>query len=142
MRIRETQPDDADAIAALCRQLGYPATPERIAHRLGLLGERPEQAIFVAEDDDERVIGWLHIQGCYTVENDPYALVSGLVVDERMRGRGTGRALMKAAEQWAEARGFDEVRLRSNRARDGAHTFYRNLGYEDVKTSLVFRKAL
>lgn len=148
MRIRSMTAGDAGEIAALCGQLGYPSTPAQVAHRFGLLAERPESAVFVAEDGDEdeetaeRIAGFVHVQGRLTVESDPRAEIAGLVVDEARRGVGVGRALVAAAERWAAERGYDEVTLRSNVARERAHRFYQSLGYAITKSSHMFRKAL
>lgn len=146
MRIRSMRAGDAGEIAALCEQLGYPSTPAQVAHRFGLLAERPESAVFVAEDEDEaadeRIAGFVHVQGRLAVESDPRAEIAGLVVDAVRRGEGVGRALMAAAERWAADRGYDEVTLHSNVARERAHRFYQSLGYEMTKSSHVFRKAL
>lgn len=146
MRIRSMRAGDAGEIAALCEQLGYPSTPAQVAHRFGLLAERPESAVFVAEDEDEaadeRIAGFVHVQGRLAVESDPRAEIAGLVVDAVRRGEGVGRALMEAAERWAADRGYDEVTLRSNVARERAHRFYQSLGYAITKSSHVFRKAL
>ena len=142
--VRAATPADAEAVAELAGQLGYPATPEQIAHRLGLLDERAGNAVFVAETEagEERVVGWVHVQGSYSLASDPSARVAGLVVDERLRGQGIGRALLEATEHWAAEQGFDEVRLRSNVIRERAHAFYERQGYERVKSSYLFRKAL
>lgn len=146
MRIRSMRAGDAGEIAALCEQLGYPSTPAQVAHRFGLLAERPESAVFVAEDEDEaadeRIAGFVHVQGRLAVESDPRAEIAGLVVDAVRRGEGVGRALMEAAERWAADRGYDEVTLRSNVARERAHRFYQSLGYTITKSSHVFHKAL
>lgn len=146
MRIRSMRAGDAGEIAALCEQLGYPSTPAQVAHRFGLLAERPESAVFVAEDEDEaadeRIAGFVHVQGRLAVESDPRAEIAGLVVDAVRRGEGVGRALMAAAERWAADRGYDEVTLRSNVARERAHRFYQSLGYTITKSSHVFHKAL
>lgn len=146
MRIRSMRAGDAGEIAALCEQLGYPSTPAQVAHRFGLLAERPESAVFVAEDEDEaadeRIAGFVHVQGRLAVESDPRAEIAGLVVDAVRRGEGVGRALMAAAERWAADRGYDEVTLHSNVARERAHRFYQSLGYTITKSSHVFHKAL
>ncbi|HST90349.1 MAG TPA: GNAT family N-acetyltransferase [Ktedonobacterales bacterium] len=146
MRIRSMTAGDAGEVAALCGQLGYPSTPAQVAHRFGLLAERPENAVFVAEDEDEeaekRIAGFVHVQGRLTMESDPCAEIAGLVVDEARRGAGVGRALVAVAEAWAAERGYDEVTLRSNVARERAHRFYQSLGYTITKSSHVFRKAL
>ena len=147
MRIRPMTAGDAGEVAALCGQLGYPSTSAQVAHRFGLLAERPESAIFVAEDEDdeaevERIAGFIHVQGRLAVESDPRAEIAGLVVDEARRGAGVGQALVAAAEGWAAERGYDEVTLHSNVARERAHRFYQSLGYAITKSSHLFRKAL
>ena len=140
--LRAATLEDAEALATLSDQLGYPATPAQVAHRLGLLRERPGNAVFVAETPDERVAGWVHVHGSYSLASDPNAQVAGLVVDEHLRGQGIGRALLARAERWAEAQGYDELRLHSNVVREGSHAFYARQGYESVKASYLFRKTL
>lgn len=142
MRIRPMTTADADDVAALAQQLGYPAQTAQIIHRFELLMEQPGNALFVAEDDDERVVGWVHVVGRVYLDSDPFAQVGGIVVDEARRGQGVGRLLLATAEQWAAERGYDEIRLWSNIVRNDAHAFYEHLGYAPVKTSHVFRKAL
>ncbi|XP_030812878.1 N-alpha-acetyltransferase 80 [Camarhynchus parvulus] len=51
--------------------------------------------------------------------------VESVVVARALRGRGYGRRLMEAAEQWARARGFRCLRLTTH---DKQH-FYAHLGY-------------
>lgn len=46
------------------------------------------------------------------------------------RARGIGSALVRAAVDEARARGCYRVQLTSNARRDGAHRFYRRLGFE------------
>ena len=142
MRVRLMASADAEEVAALCAQLGYPATPAEVAHRLSLLDGHEDSAAFVAEADDESIAGWIQVAGRVLLEAAPYAEVGGLVVDERVRGQGAGRMLMDTAEAWALRRGYDELRLRSNVAREDAHAFYARLGYEPVATSHLFRKPL
>lgn len=144
MRVRTMRSADAEEVAALCEQLGYPSSATQVIHRFGLLIEQPEHGVFVAEDDalDERVIGWVHVHGKFLIESDPYAEISGLIVDERFRGQDVGHALLAEAEGWAQRRGYDEIRLRSNVVRDAAHAFYKRLGYSITKTSYLFRKML
>lgn len=142
MRIRLMTSADAVEVAALCTQLGYPATPAEVAHRLSLLDGRDDSAAFVAEDADERVAGWIQVAGRVLLEAAPYAEIGGLIVDERVHGQGIGRMLLETAEAWARRRGYDEVRLRSHIAREGAHAFYSRLGYEPIGTAHSFLKTL
>lgn len=143
VRVRPMARGDLAAVTDLCAQLGYPVAPDQLAHRFELVLEQPQNALLVAEDPDgERVVGWIHLAGRVYLEGEPYTHVVGIVVDERERSRGVGRALMAAAEAWAAEHGYDEVRLWSNIVRERAHRFYEGLGYEHVKTSKVFRKAM
>src|SRR4051794_17375108 len=109
MHIREASAADARALADLATQLGYPSTPEQSAARLATLGG-PDHAILVAEDENRRVVGWIHVLARRHLETDPFAEIGGLVVDEACRGRGIGRLLVDAAVAWAQEHGFGELR--------------------------------
>ncbi len=50
--------------------------------------------------------------------------------------------LMEQIEEWAKARGCAIIRLSSSATRSGAHRFYEQLGYENIKTQYAFVKAL
>ena len=140
--IRPANARDAGDIAALCHQLGYPSSRKQVEQRLLRIRQDASQAIFLAERPDGRVVGWVQVCARQLVVADLQAEIEGLVVDEGHRGGGIGRRLMARAEQWARERGCQAVLLRSNIIREGAHAFYEGIGYEDIKTSKTFRKAL
>ncbi len=66
-----------------------------------------------------------------------HAYVQSLVVDEAVRGRGVGRALMAAAHAWAAARGAIEIELDTWEYPGGPLTFYESLGYRTLRRTLV-----
>ncbi len=138
MKVRRMQGGDATVVAALSAQLGYSVTPERIEERWSHMEGDKNNGLFVAEAAESHVVGWVHIYGVQLLESEPYAEIGGLVVDEGTRRCGVGRALMEAAEQWAQEQAFPAVRLRSGLPREEAHRFYKSIGYEHVKTSLLF----
>ncbi len=132
---------DVERVADLCTQLGYPSGAADVASRFDAIAARPDHAVFVAVEDTGHVIGWVHVcAGMLVLEADQWAEIGGLVVDAGVRGRGVGDRLLAAAEDWARARGYRQVRLRSNVIREAAHQFYRRRGYEVFKTQLNFRK--
>lgn len=140
--VRAATAADAGQLAPLATQLGYPSTAEQVAERLREILEDANHAIFVAEDKNHRIAGYIEIFPFRTIGSDPRIEIASLVVDESCRSQGVGRLLMSHAENWARARNFKEVGLRSNVIRERAHQFYENLGYRVNKTQKSFRKQL
>ena len=142
VRIRRAAIDDAPAIAVLTGQLGYPVDADEQARRLALVLASERDAVFVAVDDDDRPVGWTHIQQRLMLEGSDQALIAGLVVDEEHRSAGLGLDLLAAAEAWAGERGMRSVRVLSRVERERAHRFYMREGYALVKTSRAFDKPI
>lgn len=142
MKVRKAVLEDVPEITGLCFQLGYSATPEQVSANLkALLGDE-EHGIFVVQQSDGRVVGWVHGYIYKLLYNEPSTQVAGLVVNEGSRGNGVGKALMKAVEAWSREKGCVVIGLRSNIIRKEAHTFYKKLGYEIIKESYTFSKKL
>jgi GNAT superfamily N-acetyltransferase len=139
--VRAARLEDAERLAELAGQLGYPTTPQQIRERFKSIAGDREQALFVAELQGE-VIGWVQVLIYELLVAEREGEIGGLVVGERYRGRGVGRSLMQHAESWARQQGCPSVYLRSNIIRSGAHEFYRRLGYSLIKSQYAFRKAL
>ena len=137
--IRDARPSDADAVARLLDQLGYPAEPAAIVsrlERLAIVGDR-----VVVADVDQKVVGLAHLQVTPTIEYDrPAAKIGALIVDDAHRGEGIGRALVEALEAEARARGCELLFLTTSAQRKDAHEFYRRVGLEE--TGRRFTKSL
>jgi GNAT superfamily N-acetyltransferase len=129
LTIRDAGPGDAEVIARLLAQLGYPAEPGAVrtrVERLGIVGDR----VVVAEVD-EAVVGLAHLQVSPALEYDrPAAKIGALAVDESHRGKGIGRALMEEMEKEARARGCVLLYLTTAERRADAHAFYDGVGLE------------
>ena len=136
-RIRRAGPADAAFIAELVAQLGYPAAVDETRGRMERL-DQDGQILFVAELDGELAgIAALQIYPVL-VQDAPICRLAVLVVAERMRRRGIGRALTLAVEEEARRSGCDRVVLDSAVWRDEAHEFYRSRQYES--TAQCFQK--
>ena len=140
VRVRNARMADAERFAVLSGQLGYPTTAAKVRVRLRHFLKDRDHAIWVAEVQRGRVIGWIHVFVRRLLESDPEAEIGGLVIDENFRGRGAGKLLVERAERWAKEKHMKSVCLRSNIVRKEAHRFYQQLGYEIVKTQHAFRK--
>lgn len=139
--LRPARLDDAEAIAALATQLGYPTTTEQAVERLKQLLQIPDHSILLAEMDGS-IAGWAHVERRVNLESGDRAELMGLVVDAQFRRAGIGKRLVEAVEIWAASRDLHVMVVRSNAAREASHVFYRRLGYEFIKTQHVYQKAL
>jgi GNAT superfamily N-acetyltransferase len=140
LHIRTAHLDDAAQIAELAAQLGYPVTANDMRSRLEIVVGDGDHLVIVAENHDNKIIGWLHLTITRPLLAEPASNIAGLVVDEHCRRHGVGRALMREAEAWTLARRVKWVSLRSNIMRTDAHKFYEQLGYQRVKTQHACRK--
>jgi GNAT superfamily N-acetyltransferase len=127
--IRDAGHADAEAVARLLTQLGYPsdaAAVEARLERLQVVGDR----VLVAELDGA-VVGLAHLQVTPAIELDrPAGKIGALVVDEAQHGRGIGRALVRELEAEARLRGCELLYLTTAERRAGAHGFYERIGLE------------
>lgn len=76
----------------------------------------------------------------YRVPTGIRARVEDVVVDESMRGKGIGEALMRHALHMAREAGADGVALTSNPGREAANRLYQRLGFKPWQTNLYFYK--
>ena len=129
MSVRRAAAADAAAIAALLAELGYEAAPADVERRLEAL-ER--STVLVAELDGE-VAGVLTLS-MVPVLHEPgdWCRITVLVVARCTRRRGLARALVAEAEAIARGHGCARIEVTSALHRDGAHGFYRGLGYGQV----------
>ena len=142
MRIRVATLEDAAAIASLSSQLGYPAVTAEVARLYAPILQHGDHAVFLAEDQDGTVSGWVHVFLSRRLFVPTFAELGGIVVDEARRGSGIGRALLARAEKWAVETECSMLRIRSNVRRAGAHQFYERMGYTASKSQHVFDKKL
>ena len=139
--IRRATLGDAPRVAELSGTLGYPANAEEMARRLESILAHEAHAVFVAEATGE-VVGWTHGSERQMLESDPRCEILGLVVGGGQRGKGVGRQLVQAVEDWARTRGLAQIFVRSNVVRPESHPFYERIGYERYKTQHAYRKRL
>jgi ribosomal protein S18 acetylase RimI-like enzyme len=90
--------------------------------------------------DGSRIDGYVSVERRLILVEDERAEITGLVVDSAARRSGIGRALVKAAEQWAVHQGLHTVVVRSNVVRPESHPFYEGIGYQRMKTSHTYHK--
>lgn len=140
-RVREAAVADAEALASLSAQLGYPSDAATIRRRLDAIASRDAGIVLVAVDEHDEVVGFAHAlpQRLLIAE---FVELAALVVAASLRGQGVGAALLAAVEAWTRDQGFAGVRVRSNVVRKDAHRFYLREGYAEQKRQAVLVKRL
>ena len=139
--IRKVEASDADSVARLSGELGYPASVATMAQRIQCVMASPDRATYVASIDSA-VVGWIDVFEVLHLQSGASAEIGGLVVSSQYRSAGIGARLVQHAEQGARERGLVRVIVRSRSTREAAHRFYLREGYEQTKTSAVFAKTL
>jgi len=137
LTIRSAARGDAAQLAELSRQLGYPVSAAEVEARLDGSREHVEGPVLVAVQG-RAVVGFIELGGRASVYAGAWAEISGLVVEERARGRGVGQALVAAARNWARGQGFTRLRVRTNVVRERTARFYEGEGFRLSKQQRVY----
>ncbi len=137
--LRLAEPFDAEAIAALFTDEGYPAGPSDIVGRLERFAS-PHSRVVVAEHEGA-LLGFIAIHALPRFEHDDRIVrILALVVDAGARERGVGRALMAEAERVGREVGAAFVELTAGHHRPEARHLYESLGYDASVTAYLRKK--
>jgi GNAT superfamily N-acetyltransferase len=134
--IRAAALQDASALVELCRQLGHPVLLGDVQARL----QRPAETrhtLLVAVVEGA-VVGFLEADARAALSTGRWAEITGLVVDEGTRRQGVGKALVRAARQWAVEQGLRRLRVRTRKERAGAARLYEREGLRLSKEQRVY----
>lgn len=140
--IRPATLEDTAEITILSAELGYPASQTQIRDRLQYLVGRSDHAVYVIENQDGAIAGWVHAYLRWLLISGLSAEIGGIVIGETYRRRGLGKRLLQHIEKWAGSHGCKSVTLYSGMQRDPAHQFYPNIGYTRIKSSWKYEKEL
>lgn len=138
--IRAATPADAEPIARLLTQLGYPTPAGEVPRRLERMAAGGRSLVLVAERDGVVVgLATLHVASVLNRPRD-VAWLTALVIDAAARGSGVGRALVEAVEQRAREAGCEWLSVTTHSDRAEARAFYPRVGFDE--TGRRFGKAV
>jgi ribosomal protein S18 acetylase RimI-like enzyme len=138
MKIRIATHTDIPEMAELLHELfaiEVDFTPDYLTQAKGLelLLNRESARIFVAEVEGS-VVGMCSVQThISTAKGCEVGTIEDVVVGIGHRNNGIGRALLKAAEEWAVAHNLARLQLQADKTNGPALAFYRCLGWQPTQ---------
>jgi GNAT superfamily N-acetyltransferase len=138
--LRAATEGDAERIAALFTDEGYPAGPSDIVERLSRFAS-PHSQVVVADYEGD-ILGFIALHALPRFEHtDRVIRIMALVVDAGVRDRGVGHLLMGEAERIGRELGAAYVEVTAGHHRPDARHLYEALGY-DASVAAYLRKRL
>jgi GNAT superfamily N-acetyltransferase len=127
--IRQATYSDAPAIKNLLIQLGYPQlTVDQTNQKISTYAQE-NYALLVIEAE-QHVAGFISLHWFDIFHSSgKIGRMSAFCVDEKHRGQGIGKALLKAAENYLISKGCNKLEVTSNEKRIRTHKFYADCGY-------------
>lgn len=137
MEVRAATPADAQSIAPLLAELGYPTGSEAVAARIQRLTRSEQTGVLVA-DEAGTAIALLAFQFIELLERpQPTCRITALVTGAAHRRRGAASELLAALRSLAEERDCERLEVTTKPDRDEALAFYRAHGFHERPRRLV-----
>ncbi len=130
---------DADDVAALLSEMGFPCSVGEALERIGTISANDRQALVLARSGG-RVCGLVALDFMYYLPlGTTTCRITALVVTEAEQGCGLGRQLLREAERRARFGGAARLELTSGSQRTDAHAFYKACGFSDGTLRFIKR---
>lgn len=144
-KIREAEKSDRNEWIRMRRLLWPECSTERHTLEVDLILS-PPSIVLVAELTKMDLIGFVeisvrsdHVEG--TTES-PVPYLEGWYVDPKFRGKGIGKALIKAAEDFALKKGFKELASDAELGNESSIEIHKKIGFKEVGRSVHFVKTI
>ena len=139
LTFRDAGPADAEWIAALLSDEGYPAGASDVVRRLERFAELGS-AVRIAERGEDR-LGFVAVHLLPRFEHDDHlARVIAMVVDPAMRSRGVGRALLAEVDRLAADAGCAFVEVTAGHHRADARRLFEAAGFDAALTTYLRKR--
>jgi len=143
--IRTARTSDLDDLVDLLRMLfgieadfAFDAARQRRGLAMLLI---QESAVVLVAEEAGQIIGMCTGQLTISTAEGGFALlVEDVVVAQAWQGRGVGRKLLAALEQWAASRKLGRLQLLADRNNTAALEFYRKLDWQPTELICLRRR--
>jgi GNAT superfamily N-acetyltransferase len=93
--------------------------------------------VLIAEDELDERCGFATVSHSTHFTGQRQAYIGELATSETVEGRGVGKALVEACEQWAREQGYAVLTPTTGAANVRALRFYHHLGFYDEDITLT-----
>ncbi len=139
LKLLRAQAEHAPGVDLLYRQLVNDPDINVSPWAVNAISQDPTNHLFVAELNG-LVVGtaFLVIGRDVMYQNQPFAIIENIIVDEKRQGQGIGKKLMAYMEEICRSYRCTKIMLLSSAGRHTAHKFFENCGYRsDIKCGFV-----
>ncbi len=136
--VSEATQELCEALQRLIPQLGAHKVPPTREELKALIESESSTLLVAREPDAGGPIAGILCLTIYRVPTGLRSVIEDVIVDETMRRRGIGEALMRRAIELAREAGAEGVSLTSNPRREAANLLYQSMGFELRKTNPYF----
>ena len=127
-----------EALQRLVPQLGIHKIPPSWEELKELVDSKSSTLLVAREPDEQSTIAAILCLTVYRVPTGLRSIIEDVIVDENMRRRGIGEALVRQAIDLAREAGADGVSLTSNQQRKAANQLYQSMGFQLRQTNPYF----
>ena len=145
MLIRSVEERDSDEWLRMRLTLWPDHTVDEMLTEMASLRADESAATFVADRGDGTLGGFVeaglrkYAEGCDT---SPVGYIEGWYVDADLRAQGIGRALVRAAEDWAIAKGCVDMGSDTWLDNEVSYRAHLAVGYQEAERLIHFNKRL
>ncbi len=136
--VSEATPELYEALQRLVPQLGAHKVPPSLDELAALIHSEASRLLVARDPDESGPIAGILCLTVYRVPTGLRSIIEDVIVDENLRRRGIGEALMRRAIELARESGATGVSLTSNPSRMAANLLYQSMGFELRKTNPYF----
>jgi GNAT superfamily N-acetyltransferase len=138
--LRAAGPDDAERLATLLTDEGYPAGPSDLAERIARFSS-PDARVVVAEAGGA-VVGFVAFHVVPRFETDErFIRIIALVVDPGERERGVAHGMLAEVERIARDEGVSFLEVTAGHHRPEARQLFESVGYDAGVTAYLRKRA-
>ncbi len=138
--VSEVTPELYEALQRLVPQLGAHKVSPSLDELAALIHSKASKLLVARDPDESGPIAGVLCLTVYRVPTGLRSIIEDVIVDENLRRRGIGEALMRRAIELARESGAAGVSLTSNPSRVAANLLYQSMGFELRKTNPYFSR--